>query len=382
MKAPTIFWTSAVESDRTILEEASESRGAQIIATTIAGLARHVLAAVARGPVVCLVATDREAGQALSLGTDEVLRTGEVTRASLDAAIRRARTRAAVRETPDYRHALLDQDEEAAFAQLGAAFGERLETPLALASVDCNAMSEALNCLIEVDDQFFAWTALVAPSEQLRTLVARRLTAPAAPELRGVMRRLRASIERAESLVRLLRDLTAACSGETAVAVPALVADIVDVMRPVLSPWATIALQTHRGCLAGVTRATVVVAVATVLSGCLDSIRAASRGTGNISVTVFAEEDAIIIEVRDNGVEIPSDLRPDVGQTAFTHAPAPRKGLAGLRDRLRRAGGDLLVDSSAAGSLIRMFLPSAAARDALGSGSFDDAPRSSARDES
>jgi signal transduction histidine kinase len=365
MGTPIIFWTSAVESDRLSLEEARKLYGAQIIQLNADALARHALGAISRGPVVCIVASDKEAGHALGLGVDEVLRVGEVSPEALADAILRASARAAVRASPEYRHALLDQDEEAAFAQLGAAFGERLETPLALAAVDCAAVAEAMNCLIEVDDQFFAWTALVAPSEQLRNLVARRLTAPTAPELRGVLKRLRASIVRAESLVHLLRDLTKSGDSGSAVAVSPLLADIVDVMRPVINPWAEISIHADPDCLAGASRTTLVVVLGVLLSNALDSIRAASRGKGSVVVRVFEEEDAVIIEVRDDGREIPTDLRPDVLETQFG-ALTHRKGIPGLRDRVRRAGGDVLVDSGAMGSMVRVFLPSARVGDAIG----------------
>jgi signal transduction histidine kinase len=365
MGSPIIFWTDAVESDRASLEEARNLYGAQVVHLTADALARHALGAISRGPVVCVVVSDKEAGHALGLGVDEVLRVGEVTREALASAISRASARAAVRASPEYRHALLDQDEEAAFAQLGAAFGERLETPLALASVDCAAVAEAMNCLIEVDDQFFAWTALVAPSEQLRNLVARRLTAPTAPELRGVLKRLRASIVRAESLVHLLRDLTKSGDSGSTVAVSPLLADIVDVMRPVISPWAEISVQADPDCIAAASRTTLVVVVGVLLSSALDSIRAASRGKGSVVVRVFDEEDAVIIEVRDDGREIPSDLRPDVLEAQFgtlTH----RRGIPGLRDRVRRAGGEVLVDSGSTGSMVRVFLPSARIGDGIG----------------
>ncbi|HEY5147315.1 MAG TPA: ATP-binding protein, partial [Polyangiaceae bacterium] len=365
MGSPIIFWTDAVESDRASLEEARNLYGAQVVHVTADALARHALGAISRGPVVCIVVSDKEAGHALGLGVDEVLRAGEVTREALAGAISRAGARAAVRASPEYRHALLDQDEEAAFAQLGAAFGERLETPLALASVDCAAVAEAMNCLIEVDDQFFAWTALVAPSEQLRNLVARRLTAPTAPELRGVLKRLRASIVRAESLVHLLRDLTKSGESGSTVAVSPLLADIVDVMRPVISPWAEISVQADPDCIAAASRTTLVVVVGVLLSSALDSIRAASRGKGSVLVRVFDEEDAVIIEVKDDGREIPSDLRPDVLEAQFGTL-IHRRGIPGLRDRVRRAGGEVLVDSGSTGSMVRVFLPSARIGDGIG----------------
>ena len=362
----TIFWTSATEADHRTLEEGTHLYEAQVLRVNSSTLAARALAAVASGPVICIVQTDREAGYALSLGADEVLRTGEVTTNSLATAIARARARATVRSSPEYRRALLDQDDEAAFAILGAALGARLETPLAMASVDCAAVAEAINCLIEVDDQFMAWTALVAPPEHLRSLIARRLTAPTAPELKGVLRRLRASIGRAESLVRLLRDLTRAGVVGSPVEVSALLMDIVDVMRPITSPWAEVNVECDSACVDAALRTTLVVATGVLLAHALDSIRAASRGKGNILVCAFEAEDAVIIEVRDDGREIASDLRPDLLEQRFGDSTGQRRGLPGLRDRIRRAGGDMLVDSDAAGSAIRVFLPSAKTRDAMG----------------
>jgi signal transduction histidine kinase len=365
MTPPTIFWTGGTDADRLALEEAKELYGAQVIRVNASVLAKLTLAAVARGPVVCIVESDREAGLALGLGVDEVLRAGEVTRVTVEAAVDRARARAAVRASAEYRHALLDQDEEAAFAVLGAALGERLETPLALASVDCAAVSEAMTCLIEVDDEFVAWTALVAPSDQLRHLIARRLTAPTAPELKGVLRRLRASIGRAESLVRLLRELNRTGMRGSPATVAPLLADIVDVMQPIIGPWAEVSVQADAVCVAAASQTTLVVTAGVLLANALDSIRTAGRGHGSIVLRAFEEEDAVIIEVRDDGQQIPSDLRPDVLEPHFSDSPSARRGLPGLRDRLRRAGGDLLVDSDVNGSVVRAFLPSARVQDGV-----------------
>jgi signal transduction histidine kinase len=279
-------------------------------------------------------------------------------------AVTRARARAAVRASREYRHALLDEDDETALAVLGGALGERLEMPLAMASLDCASVADAMNCLIELDDQFFAWTALVAPSEQLRSLIARRLTAPPAPELKGVLRRLRASIGRAESLVRLLRELTDPKSSRGPLFVATLLADIVDVMRPVIEPSVEISVEAAPDCVTTASRTTLVVVVGALLSNALDGIRAASRGKGKISLHVFEAEDAIVVEVRDDGREIPADLRPDLMERQLGGA-APRRGLPGLRDRVRRAGGDLLVDSGPAGNSIRVFLPSGRVPEAI-----------------
>jgi len=363
MAVLTIFWTALADADRGVLEEALRTYDAHVVRVNPELLARHTLAAVARGPVICIVGTDREAGHALSLGVDEILRAGEVTTEVMAEAVARARARAAVRASREYRHALLDEDDETALAVLGGALGERLEMPLAMASLDCASVADAMNCLIELDDQFFAWTALVAPSEQLRSLIARRLTAPTAPELKGVLRRLRASIGRAESLVRLLRELTDPKGSRGPLFVATLLADIVDVMRPVIEPGVEISVEAAAECVTTASRTTLVVIVGALLSNALDGIRAASRGKGKISILVFEAEDAIVVEVRDDGREIPTDLRPDVMERQFGPG-APRRGLPGLRDRVRRAGGDLLVDSGPNGNAIRVFLPSGRAHEA------------------
>jgi signal transduction histidine kinase len=47
---------------------------------------------------------------------------------------------------------------------------------------------------------------------------------------------------------------------------------------------------------------------------------------------------------------------------ALTH----RRGIPGLRDRVRRAGGEVLVDSGSTGSMVRVFLPSARIGDGIG----------------
>ncbi|HEX4448358.1 MAG TPA: HAMP domain-containing sensor histidine kinase [Polyangiaceae bacterium] len=358
MTGGTIFWTTVKQVDRPALEEARGLHAVQLVVTTPAELARFAMTAMLRGPTLCVVDGDRSAGQALALGIDEILRAGEVTRDSLAAALGRAAARAAARTSPEYRHALLDQDEEAAFAQLGAAFGERLQMPLSMASADCAAVVEAMNSLIDIDDQFVAWTALVAPADQFRSLVARRLAAPTGPELKGVLRRLSASIGRAESLVRLLRDLTRSDDDGDLVVVAPLLSEIVDVMGPLIKPLAEVTIRADAKCATTATRTTLVVVVGALLASALESIRAASLDIGHITVRAFEEEDALVIEIRDDGREIPSDLRPSFLETTFSASEAPRGGLPGLRERVRRAGGDLLVDSRPGESTVRVFLPS------------------------
>jgi signal transduction histidine kinase len=357
MLATTIFHTTITETDRLCLERVAPTYGAQLVRVHSASLAKHALAAAARGAVLFIAHNDREAGQALSFGIDETLRAGEITVELLSSAIERAQTRAIARSSPEYLQALLDQDDDVAFATLGATLCERLENPLTLAAADCAAITQALNCLVDIDDQFVAWTALVAPPEQLRNLVARRLTVPTSPELKEVLKRLRVSIGRAESLVRLMRNLTGPTDVKDRVTVGPLLMDVADVMRQLISPWADVSIHADATCVAATSRTTLVVIFGTLLARAIDSIRMTGRGKGTIEVRVFEEEAAVIIEIRDDGREILSDLRPKL----LDDPPSSRASLLGIRDRARRAGGDLLVDSDGSGTTVRVFLPSVTA---------------------
>ena len=135
-------------------------------------------------------------------------------------------------------------------------------------------------------------------------------------------------------------------------------------MRPVIEPSVEISVEAASECVTTASRTTLVVIVGALLSNALDGIRASARGKGKISLHVFEAEEAIVVEVRDDGREIPTDLRPDLLERQFGTGAA-RRGLPGLRDRVRRAGGDLLVDSGPSGNAIRVFLPSGRVHDAV-----------------
>jgi signal transduction histidine kinase len=142
------------------------------------------------------------------------------------------------------------------------------------------------------------------------------------------------------------------------VVVAPLLSEIVDVMGPLIKPLAEVTIRADANCTTTASRTTLVVVVGALLASALESIRAASLDIGHITVRAFEEEDALIIEIRDDGREIPSDLRPNLLETTFSAAETPRGGLPGLRERVRRAGGDLLVDSHLGESTVRVFLPS------------------------
>src|SRR5215831_1388866 len=99
--ALTLAWTSLASGERDLLEQRARAMGASVMQVDTATLAASVLPLIARGALIIVVATDREASVALALGVDEVMRCGEITGASLDQAIASANARAAGRAARD-----------------------------------------------------------------------------------------------------------------------------------------------------------------------------------------------------------------------------------------------------------------------------------------
>jgi len=171
-----------------------------------------MLAAMARGGVVAVV--DEEAAErALSLGVDEVLRPIDAVSAdAIRAAVERARLRAAARAERDARLAeeLCRSDGEA-LELLGAAAAHDLQTPLAVASLDCEMVTEALGVVVGVADEVARWAVSTVPPplDELRRLAAARRSVPPTDELAATTNDLAAALRRATQVVRKMSALAA-----------------------------------------------------------------------------------------------------------------------------------------------------------------------------
>jgi signal transduction histidine kinase len=304
--------------------------------------------------------TAQEAGRALAFGVDEVIRVGELTDETLSTTIARASARAVARSSYESRRSLLQDDDELAVASLAAAFGHGLAEPLATASLDCQFLASVLSALLSVDDQFVAWTALVAPIEQVRQLAARRLALPPSRELKQLLADIMSSLQRASALASGLGHLAAGTGANSPAPIAQLVAEVIEVLRSDVRRYATVTLKTEGACAVCVAPITVAMVVTTLLGNAVDAIRAARRDEGRIEVRLSECEDSVVLEVQDNGQGALSDLRPTVFEPYFSVSRTHRTGLVRLRERLRRCGGDVMVDADSLGTMVRVLFPSAA----------------------
>jgi signal transduction histidine kinase len=349
----TILWTALARSDVAALEEAVRDHDAFLVHTPPGAMARNAVVALARGPVLAVAATDRHASTALSVGVDEVLRAGELTKDAVARAVERARARSASRLSPGVCKAFLEENDEVAFALLGAAFGRSISESLAASSGDCRRLAEQLPSLIELADDFAVWTSVGAETEEARRLVARRLQLAPSHELRAAVARLQESLSHANRTVESLRELSK--GGESLVRVPELLAEIVDIVSRDPHCDADISFEASGTCEASISRTALVLVFGALIANAMDSIRTAGREVGRIQVRCFEAEGAVCIEVSDNGGQIPADLDPQLRDAFFQDSP--RAGLGNVQDRIRRAGGDLVIDSDVDGSTVRIMLP-------------------------
>ena len=349
----TIFWTALHRSDVASLEDAVRDHDATLVQVSIDMLPVRVIPALASGMVLAVCLSNSEASLALSAGVDEVLRSGEVTPEALREAIERANARATARSSRGLRRMLLEDDDDVVLTLLGTALRDDLKVPLSSAENELDRLYQSIPALLEAGDDFVAWTSSTN-RDTPRRIAARRLAGPSSDELKGGLSRLHDAIRRArrivEGMLRLSRD------NELPVSASYVITDVVEVLNGAQT-YAELSVETEGACLCTVSRNALVLTVTALAAHALESVRAANRQPGKIAVRVFSAEEAVIIEVQDDGQEVPADLRPDALEPYFRDPTSHRPGLPGVRDRVRRMGGDLVVDSGPQGNLVRVMLP-------------------------
>ncbi|MGH7293909.1 MAG: sensor histidine kinase, partial [Polyangiaceae bacterium] len=160
-------------------------------------------------------------------------------------------------------------------------------------------------------------------------------------------------LRRASTLASTLSTLA---GSNGAVFVGKLVRDVVDVMRAELAPWASIDVNVEGADSVCVAPIAVAFVVSSLIVNALDAVRA-SRREGRICVRLAEHEDAVVLEVEDNGKGAAIDLRPGIFDPYFNVERANRTGLVRVLERLRRCGGDVMVDTDPSGTTVRVLFP-------------------------
>jgi signal transduction histidine kinase len=353
MESLTIFWTALSRNDVNALEEAVRDRDAVLAQVNVSVLPIHVVPALATGAVIVVCGSNKEATLALAAGADEVLRSGEVTRDLLDPAIDRALARAQARALRNSRRTALEEEDDVALAMLRAALSDAVAAPLSSAESEADRLSQSLPAVLAAEDDFLAWTSST-DRETPRRIAARRLAAPSSEELCTGMSRLQEALRQARATVEGVLRLSR--SGDLRVSASDVVCEVVDLIGGAVS-YADVSVETAGPCVCAATRGVLVLAVTALTARALEAIRARGEPRGRVAIRTFAEEGTVVIEVQDDGEQIRADMRPDVFDPYFRDPAHARTGLMGVRDRVRAAGGEMVIDSGPDGTLVRVMFP-------------------------
>lgn len=343
----TVYWVAAPETEGESWRELCEKHGAaaQFISSRL--LATELSAAGARGAVVVIVDSDRDASRALGLGADEVLRAGEFSHAEFDGAVERARLRASARAMRD-RRAAAGKDQ--GLALLGSALGEQLLGPLQIASSECAQFAHTLRVLLSINDDLVGWARLSAPTDELRRLAARRLSAPSSSEVQQALSRMQSALDDAGDVAGRLRQLVADSEHDGCLPADRLASDFAKLIAPQLAPFCEIEVDETSDCPIAVETSFFLSVAAVLVSNALGALEAAGKQQGHLLLCARQADGLAVLTLEDDSGEMVPDL-----QAAQTEERAGASaGLQTLRERLQRRGGDLLVQSDSTGTQVRV----------------------------
>jgi signal transduction histidine kinase len=329
--------------------------GVRLVLVSPGALVTAVPAARVRGPVVAIVEGDQQAFRALALGVDEVVRVREVSSASLSAATERARLRAMGREPQPAQ----PEEDSPGIELLAAAVSSRLANPLAVASVNAEILRAAMNAVTGLADAYVR-DAAARPDlhdSEVQRVVALRASAPATPQLNATIHDLAAALREASTAVAHVYSLVVPDDGDEACDLTTVVSELTMLMRDVVERVAELRvhLVTDDAVRVAVPRSVVVQALSLLLTHSLQAVRDRSE-RGTITVRVEPRVAAALVEVIDNG----SGMSPSALARALDPPSAMRgaASLAALASRVRRAGGEIVLESTlGVGTTARLFIP-------------------------
>jgi signal transduction histidine kinase len=352
-----VLW-AAKESPDTCVWATNAPPGVRVVLVASDALARTVPPALARGAVIVVVSSDRQAHRALAFGVDEVVRAGEATSDVLAAATERAQLRAIGRnarvERPDV--------DARAIELLSASVSYRLASPLAIASLNVEILRNAMGAVAGLADAYTreAIGNFEDHDSDAHRVVALRASAPGTPELQATVNDIAVALRQASTAVAhvyalVTPDADAVCD------LPMVVSEVTQLVRVVIERVGDlrVELPTDAPCRAAVPRSVVVQALSAVLTNALQAVRDRPQ-RGMITVRVEPRVTAAIVEVTDNGVGMPAAALELVLEPFCSTSRGFSTGLslALIADRVRRAGGDVLLESELGlGTTVRLFLP-------------------------
>jgi signal transduction histidine kinase len=355
-----VLWAAAESAD-TCVWVTHAPPGVRVMLSSPDTLGRAVPAALARGPVIAIVSNDRDAHRALALGVDEVIRANAATHDTLSVAAESARLRAIGRDTRPTQPTAVDEDAKA-MELLAASVGYRLANPLAVASLNVEILRTAMGAMTGLADAYVRDAASRSEqrdSESMR-VVALRASAPPSAELHATMDDLSRALREASVAVSQVYSLVAPDEFDEVCDLCAVVSEVAKLVGAVVDRVAELRIDLpNEPCRAVMPRSQVVQALSALLSNALQAVR--DRGQrGTITVRVWAREDVALLEVIDNGVGMSPSVRSRAMEAFFTTrgGAATGLGLSMVAERVRRAGGEVVLESEQGlGTTVRLFVP-------------------------
>ncbi|HEX3344285.1 MAG TPA: hypothetical protein VHS09_06915, partial [Polyangiaceae bacterium] len=243
-------------------------------------LAKVVPPALARGAVVAVVGTDREAHRALSLGVDEVVRGREASSDVLTAASERAKLRAIGRGA----RAVAQDAEAKGIELLSASVSHRLASPLAIASLNAEILRAAMGPVAGLADAYTraATGKVELVDAEARRVVALRASAPATPTLQATVNDLTLALREASTAAAQVYSLVAPDPLDAVCELPVVVTEVVQLVRDVIERIGDFRVELPAGaaCRCAVARSVVVQALSALLTNAMHAVRdRPQRGT-------------------------------------------------------------------------------------------------------
>jgi signal transduction histidine kinase len=295
---------------------------------------------------VVTVAEPQELEQLLAFGADETLDVGVASESTLRSAVQSARARAAARL--EVLHAAARDDntpDGAGLALLAGAVGVHMNQSLAAALHTCSVLER--RCL----EREACPPTSTDDGEVDRTSAVERVA------LADLRRRLNTVVDLAKSLVALATPGTLGMCNASEIAL-----EVADLVRREVERVARFEVSVpNHSCIIPIGRATALNVLSSLLRNAMEVFDKPLRpDSGSIRLRVNVEADLVVLEVSDSGgVFDPEQRRGALDPTTTVHrAGALGLGLAIAADQVRRAGGDMLIDSDPdLGTTVRVFFP-------------------------
>ena len=344
----TVVWTKATEGDLRTLDQVGRERDVRLLPSQAKAFELRIVEARARGAVVALAADDNEAGRAFRAGADEVLRFGESTPERLAPAIERAELAASARLSRASGGAAVDL-EPTAFSLLMRALCRQIGDSLTNAWTQYESIAQQLKDVRELQGKLAEWAALAAPAQELRRLHGRAsLLFPG--EVGKMLETASGSLRRAELALESAQ-LLSSTESDSSVDVSLVLEELVELLRQEVSSWAALRVRVQGPCVARVPVTFLVCLVTSLIAGIVDVFRAESQWDGRIEIRPALVDGILVLEVHDNGPALVADL-----DSFALDSPTRGGQLARIRDRVRAAGSEMLVEAGEAGTTVRVYL--------------------------